>query len=475
MKKFIALFALLALVALPASALAAKAGDFELGGYIKLFASWDSTSTVNKNLSASNATGVAFLPNLESRTRFTAQDTRFNFKITGPDVFGAKTQGFIEIDFDGVQGQDPQTTVTSSWTPRLRHAFFRMDWPGGVQVLMGQYWGVFCNFWPDTIQSGPLFGHGMATQRLPQVRVTFKTGPWTFAGLMGAANDEVDNPVNPVLNVNGVPWLPGTGTFLGQRAVIPQFGGQIEFEPKEWYGKAAFFGKPRGFVANVSAGVQRSKYDPGFANFATFGFNNPGVVGVTADGATLTPWKVQASLFIPVLTTKTEDLRNTASIQLQFYVGQGLRAFGNEIPGSNTYFEFDAPVFGGGFANVLQYNRKLTKRYGGYAQAQYYFNNQWYVSYLFGFAKAYDVTQDTNPFLVTVLNPSGRVWAGSANFIRDIQEHDISLFYTPVKNFKFGLGYAYLKQTYSQITTFGSRESRDIHNHRVQFMGVFFF
>jgi hypothetical protein len=58
MKKITAFLALLALVALPASAMAAKTGDFEIGGYIKLHTWWDSTSMVNKNITAINVTGA---------------------------------------------------------------------------------------------------------------------------------------------------------------------------------------------------------------------------------------------------------------------------------------------------------------------------------------------------------------------------------------------------------------------------------
>jgi hypothetical protein len=478
MKKTIAFLTLLALVALPASVMAAKTGDFEIGGYVKLHTWWDSTSDLNKNISSKGNRNNAFRPTNEGRFRMTSQDTRFNFKIKGPEVWGAKTQGYIEVDFDG-SGQDPQSTVTNAVLPRLRHAWFRMDWPGGWQVLMGQYWGVMCNYWPDTIQSGPLFGHGMSTQRLPQIRVTYKGGPWTFAGYVGTPGDEFDNGLVPVANINGVPWYPGTGAnFPGGRTSLPQFGVQAEFE-KDLWGKAAFFSRPRGFSANVSFAIQRMKYDPGFTGANTFGQNGyngiPG--GIIQDGQNLVPWMLQASLFIPVLPTKTEDLKNTASIQAQFYVGQGLRAFGNDfLGGNNSYFEFDSPQFGGGFANLNVYNRKLMKRYGGYIQAQYYFNNQWYVSYLYGFSKAYGVSNDSNGYLLNNVGVfNGNTFATAGDPIKFIQEHDISLFYRPNANFKFGLGYVYLNQNWFQSTgPLGENTSRgDVH--RIQFAGWFFF
>jgi len=492
MKKFAALLVLVALVALPASAMAAKAGDFELGGYVKLHTWWDSTSLVNKNVSVMGATamggnarkGAVGAPGYDGRFRMTAQDTRFNFKIKGPDVFGAKTQGYIEVDFDG-SGQDPEANVTNAVQPRLRHAWFRMDWPGGWQILMGQYWGVFCNYWPDTVNSGPLFGHGMATQRLPQIRVTYKGGPWTFVALAGTPGDEADNDTFGFLGLNA---FPGSRAYPGGRTCMPQFGVQATFE-KDLWGKAAFFSRPRGFSASVSFGIQRMKYDegvviPGVANtpagtaLRTWGQSNyANIIAVAQRNQTETPWMLQGSMFIPVLPTQTKDLKNTASVQLQFYVGQGLRAFGNDfLGGNNSYWEFDSPQTFFTVANTPVYRRKLMKRYGGYIQGQYYINNEWYLSYLYGFSKAYGVTQASNNWLQNnagVFN--GYEFATSGDPIKFIQEHNASLFWRPNKNFKFGLSYVYLNQNYFQIGgQAGNTHSRG-DNHRVQFAGWFFF
>jgi len=493
MKKTIVFLTLLALVALPATAMSAKTGDFELGGYVKLHTWFDSTSQVNKNMSSigpnmgQNGRNNAW-PRTATQGRFsmTAVDTRFNFKIKGPDVWGAKTQGYIELDF--APAQDPPGNAVWGVAPRLRHAWFRFDWPGGWQVLMGQYWGVFCNYWPDTVQSGPLFGHGMSTQRLPQIRVTYATGPWTFAALAGAPNDAIDNGFGGLNIFNVVTQefeaFPGQGAFPGMRSTMPQFGVQATYE-KDLWGKAAFFSRPRAFSANVSFAIQRLRYDAGqvgaVATWGNLGYNAyAGVAnGVFANDQTVVPWMVQASLFIPVLPTQTQDLKNTASLQLQFYVGQGLASFGNEIGGisqSNSYLEFDAfeNVVGG---NEAFYRHKLMKRYGGYAQFQYYFNNEWYVSYLYGFAKAYGVNRDRNAALATVANPAGYEFGTLGDPIKFIQEHDISLFYRPNANFKFGLSYAYINQNYFQETApfFGLSPTTRGDNHRVQFAGWFFF
>ncbi len=87
MKKFIVFAVVLALL-VPTLAMAAT--EFSLGGFIKLDAMWDSDSGVGKNINAVPSRNND--PNdKHGRLKFTAQGSRFNFTIKGPDLWGAKT------------------------------------------------------------------------------------------------------------------------------------------------------------------------------------------------------------------------------------------------------------------------------------------------------------------------------------------------------------------------------------------------
>ena len=96
MRKIIILAVALALL-VPASAFAAT--EFSLGGFIKLNTFWDSTQN------NSNLTNPVDRDNDDSfhhgRFNMKAQETRFNFTIKGPKLWGAQTTGFLEMDFDG--------------------------------------------------------------------------------------------------------------------------------------------------------------------------------------------------------------------------------------------------------------------------------------------------------------------------------------------------------------------------------------
>lgn len=106
--------------------------------------------------------------NARGQTGMTAVQSRLSGKITGPDAFGAKVSGLIELDFFG------HANATTNMT-RLRHAWINLDW-GKFAFRAGKDWhplflqgGVF----PGTLQFNPLapihpFG------RAPQMAFTFK-------------------------------------------------------------------------------------------------------------------------------------------------------------------------------------------------------------------------------------------------------------------------------------------------------------
>jgi len=508
MKKLILCLVLLGLVAIPAAAMAAKAVDIEIGGYTKLEMFWDSTF-VGKNLNTP-VTRSNDLIGHHGRFQMTAQSSRFNFKIKGPDLWGAKTGGYIEIDFDAAG--DARQSASNSYAPRMRHAFFRMDFPGGTEILMGQYWGMFCNLYPETVQDGPFQNHGQATQRLAQLRVTQKFGPWTMAALMGSPYDPGDadqlgilnSYVNPITGAVTANINNGSANLWGQRAAMPQLQFSVAFE-KDLWGKAAFYGRPRGFYAQAAFAWQRTRYNRGWITGGnTWGQNGflgaanfPAAGGrvyanaLQGDNQTLDPWVLQGQVFIPLIPTHTPNLAGTASLILQMYVGQGISLIGNGRDQDNTYFQLDSytpqtllqTTAGAGIAPLFNpttptYERKLMKTWGGYLQAQYYFSNEWFLSYAYGWQKPFGIATGRDAFLPIASggrNPNGYIYMTQQDQVKFWQEHCLTLFYRPIKAFKFGLAYSYMRTDYFQITTVGSRVTDNGDNHSVRFAGWFFF
>ena len=88
MKKILIFAVVLSLLA-PAAAFADT--EFSLGGFIKLDSYWDSTQA-GKNMNWSPLAATTILPIHHGNLRFTAQGSRINFTIKGPEVLGPSSR-----------------------------------------------------------------------------------------------------------------------------------------------------------------------------------------------------------------------------------------------------------------------------------------------------------------------------------------------------------------------------------------------
>ncbi|MBM4283839.1 MAG: hypothetical protein FJ128_01115 [Deltaproteobacteria bacterium] len=496
-KKTILLVAFLALVAFPAAALAAPAPaattggwEFTLGGFVKLETWWDSTQ-MDKALNARTQRNND--PNFHhGQLRFTAQGTRFNLSIKGPKLFGASTSALIEMDFD--KEGDARQAPSHSYTPRLRHAMFRLNWPE-TELLFGQFWSLLCEFPAETVQDGGFYLTGSPTHRLAQIRFTQKFADmFRVAFLVGVPTNTGDAIWEASQN-RPVPFGVSSSLGLaGTSAETPHLQGLFAFE-RDLYGKAAFYGRPRGFVAQVAAAWQRTRYRNNVVGLTgnTWGHDRHNATLAAAafqdNNQIMNNWVVQGTLFIPIIPTRTANLAGTASLSTQWFIGQGVGAFGLGNDGDNSYWVWVGP--GGVFDPVNLrftqgfYDLKLTNRYGGYVQAQYYFTNQWFLTAAYGMTKAFGVTQERNflaPVVAGVLDRSKYLTASDQ--MKTLQQFLIGLWYTPITSVKFGLQYQYNRTDWFQkrmgfnqnINTFGPGNITDIgENHSVRFTALYFF
>jgi hypothetical protein len=504
MKKILVFAVILALL-VPAAAFAAA--EFTLGGFVKLDTFWSSTQAgknMNTPIQPSNN------PDFQhGRVKFTAQGSRFNLTIKGPDLWGAKTSGFIEMDFDSAEqgvvsnataaGATAFTALNASnnYTPRLRHAMFRFNWPT-TELLFGQYWSMFCEFYNESVQDGPLQGFGMPTARLAQVRVSQQFGDgFTIAGLIG-------EPTN-ALGTNQTLAFGGTYTGLnnGESSETPQVQAKLQYQ-KDLWGKAAYYGAPMPFTARVIGGWQRNVYRPN-AQIVT-GQNLTAVSTLSQNALStynvqfgnhqyLDPWMLMANMFLPVIPTNSANLAGTASLSVQGYIGQGLGTFGNNTStGTNdTYGKFNASYGAPGVVRIQAFDEELYKQYGGYVQGQYYFTNHWFTNVTYGMQKQFGVSQTRYNQLQGPVsaagNPQGYGWVGLANQPNFNQEVDFTLWYRPIQAFKFGLQYTWQRSQWMQVnatpatfvtqnglaTATQQNSSNSGMSSRVEFVGFFYF
>ena len=326
---------------------------------------------------------------------------------------------------------------------------------------MGQYWGFFSNWWIESAEDGPFIMQGSALDRIPQIRVTQKfAGDWSAAALMGLP-----------YSANLTSATPYSGNANNASAAeTPQLQGQLTYA-HNWWGNAAYYGVPKPFTVTVSAGWERAvnrNFDAAAGQMRTFGQNGyaAGAAHFVSQ-AVVNPWMLQGAMFIPVIPTQSANLAGTASILTQWFVGQGLEAFGITGNGSNLY-NFN-PV-SGFYEDVT-----LLNRFGGFVQGQYYFNNQWYLNAAFGLTRCFGVNRQTQ----YIFNPT----ANTADQFRTMEQIDATLWYRPIQALKFGLQYSYAHADYFQktqsvpgVVAAGGLPAVNTGNeHRVEFVGYFFF
>jgi hypothetical protein len=464
MKKILVFAVILGLL-VPAAAFAAA--EFSLGGFVKLDAFWDSTQQ-GKNLN-----GVVLRnndPNFHhGQTRFTAQGSRFNFTIKGPKAFGAQVTGFMEMDFD--QQNTPDVASASSvYTPRMRHAMFRLNWPT-TELLFGQYWSLFCSWYAEAAEDGPLQATGTPTARLPQIRYTQKfMSDWAVMALVGMANSAV--------LTNNTPYSVNSNN--GSATETPQIQASLKYE-HDWWGKAAYYGAPTPLTIQVMGGWQRAIARTGANAVSPFNttYNGAGALNTLAvrnNNNYTDPWMAMGSFFIPVIPTHSANLAGTASILTQWWMGQGVQAFGFNGDGT-AVFKLNNNLANG--QNPLA-DVELVKRWGGFVQGQYYFNNQWFMNVAYGITHTWGVDQSV--IRVNGVNVSQYGFNGVNAQINSMQQIDATLWYRPIQALKFGLQYSYAQANF--WTRLGGNAAGNAQNvnfqneggeHRVEFAGYFFF
>jgi len=190
-------------------------GDFKfwLGGYIKLDAAY--TTTSDGDLAPASAGRDFYIPGTipvvagagsNDSLDFHAKESRINFKTQGT-LAGLDLTAFLEMDFHLPAGGNER--VSNGYSPRLRHAFMKVD-----NFLFGQTWSTFQNVGAlaenlDFV--GP--AEGTIFVRQAQIRATF--GDFSFSA---------ENP-ETTITPNG-----GGGRIVSDDNVIPDLVARYDLD-----------------------------------------------------------------------------------------------------------------------------------------------------------------------------------------------------------------------------------------------------
>jgi hypothetical protein len=106
--------------------------NVRIGGYVQTNVTLDSDENPDDNPSALRELAVQRGTVQQNREtlRWAATRARLFIDVRGPETFAAKTRAYTEFDWDGLKLNDEGNTSSSAaHTPRLRHAYARLDWP----------------------------------------------------------------------------------------------------------------------------------------------------------------------------------------------------------------------------------------------------------------------------------------------------------------------------------------------------------
>jgi hypothetical protein len=305
--------------------------DATFYGFIELDSIYDSTQSFTDVAGGSSIQRPGTYGNSNGRTTFGVRNSRLGFKLTGPETENLKTSGIFEMDFLGNQPQSSPVVVApqsgggstgikavstgaptvseasyfTSPTFRIRHAALKLATPI-VDILAGQYWSLFgwqSMFHPNTVEIQGVPGEIYA--RTPQVRLShvFDTGPAAVEVAVAA------------------------GRPAQRDSKTPDGMGGLRFMLNDW--KALHTGGATGGVSGI---VRR--------------FRVPEFTDTPVSSLTLNGWGVSVDALLPVIPAKSSKDGNALTLTGSFIYGRGIAdlytgfnggAFTPTLPSGNPF------------------------------------------------------------------------------------------------------------------------------------------
>ncbi len=280
------------------SAPASSKFNLSIGGFIKLDSAYYTTNFgPTAYFTPTNVPKNSSTAGQKDQTIFSVKQSRLWFRLNGPTLVGAKTNGLIEFDFSN--GNDTSSAGNLNATPRLRHAFGNLDW-GKTQVLFGQTSDLFGIISGNTIDfnSGSQAGFFGGT-RNPQLRVTQRLELNKDNSIKLSL--AVQQPYQSNYLNNGTNGAPGS-TAGDSWGAIPNVAAQALFVSK-------------------ALGVSPGYYGQSL-NSLTAGFT--GLVGrqdVAGNNDTVDSWGASFYTFVPIISSVDGKSRaNTLTFEGQTYL-----------------------------------------------------------------------------------------------------------------------------------------------------------
>lgn len=243
--------------------------------------------------------------------------SRLKFGISGPDAFGAKTSGFIELDFTG---------RSNTASVRFRQAWTRFTWEK-TDILVGRAWHPLASI--DVVPSVMALSIGAPFQpfnRSDQITLTRKEGNLSFILSALYQNDYANNgPVGKSYTYHNNSLIPNLHAQLKYQATDVILGIGVDYKRL----------KPRTFVVSPSNG-EKTLTDAHVNSAALVAYGQYKTGKFQISGKTILSSNTSESLMTGAFGTVSRDSLTGYEEYTPFrhFFAWGNISYGNRIKGS---------------------------------------------------------------------------------------------------------------------------------------------
>ncbi len=385
--------------------------DVTFGGFVKYDLGY-TTQNANADMyyASRPSSGTSWLADDYSNTFQTAGETRLNFLIKGPDLWGAKTSAFVEGDFRGV------STGNSYGGFQLRHAFMSLNWDS-AELMMGQNW----QQWGMPYYIAEIGFNDESTYlkglRMPQMafRYFFTKEFNAMIGIQSATEWSGANPTRQADDYARSNW-PG---FMAELAYWTDRCGKIGPNNLK-FGFGGYFGKEKKITGQTVAGLP---------TYAAPGVSSAG--GYYDD--TVNAWMLAFRYSVPIIPEKQGNKQFAMLLNGNFFYGQNFAG--------NNWNNVPTPVATpsvGSYWRMENGDAAAPTAWGLFTQLSFWFTDKLWANLAYGYLK---------------YNASEYQRMAFPNNINMNQTYSVNLLWDANQAIRFGLQWTHLVTGYNLAST----------------------
>ncbi len=326
--------------------------DVTFGGFVKYDVGWNSQNTHADAgyTSRSSTSARAVLQDDYSSTFQTAGETRLNFLVKGPDLWGAKSSAFIEGDFRGVN------TGNSYGGFQLRHAFMTLKWDS-AELMIGQNWQQW---------GMPYYGAWIGTSNFSQFLRGIRVPQMALRVF-------ITKEFNVMFGITSATEWSGTGTGV----YVRQYND--DYARSNWpglQGEIAYWSDRCGKIGsnNLKFGLggyygKEKKINDNTVTSSTTGYKDD----------TINAWIAAFRYSLPIIPEKQGNKAMSLLLNGNFFIGQNVA--GNNWMGQN------GGVSQGSYWRPNGTDAAAPTMYGLFAQASFWFIDSLSINGMYGYLK----------------------------------------------------------------------------------------